>query len=181
MSISITQPTHTNLWPDELKILSVDNDQESLNLIRQSLEPAGFRVLRTTKAEEGLDLALHEKPDMLLLDIYLSDLDGLELLRRIRRHPKLAQIPAIIISARAGNTDQIRILQLSECDQDNIAAYIGKPFAPDILLNTVKAVLVAYKEVLLDKNRAHTRPWEVAPVSVPPSHSTLTKAAEISQ
>jgi DNA-binding response OmpR family regulator len=101
---TITAPsTNTNLWPDELKLLSIDDDQEMLNLIRLSLEPAGFRVLRTTKPEEGLELALREKPDMLLLDIMLPGLDGLELLRRIRRQPKLAQIPAIIISARAGN------------------------------------------------------------------------------
>jgi DNA-binding response OmpR family regulator len=71
------------------------------------------------------------------------------------------------------------MLQLSESRQDNIAAYIGKPFGPDTLLNTVKAVLVAYKDVLLDKNRPRTKPWEATPVSPPLPKNTLTKAAEI--
>ena len=50
-----------NLWPDELRILVIDDDQDILNLIRLSLEQAGFRVLRTTKPEEGLAMVLREK------------------------------------------------------------------------------------------------------------------------
>ena len=102
-----------NLWPDELKILTVDDDQDMLNLIRLSLEPAGFRILRTTKPEEGLNLALQEKPDLLLLDIMMPGIDGFELLRRIRRHPKLAHVPVIVISARASSADQLRMLMTS--------------------------------------------------------------------
>ena len=96
MTLSAKLNKSDNLWPDELKILIVDDDQDMLNLVRLSLEPAGFRVLRTTKSDEGLDLALREMPDLLLLDIMMSGIDGLELLRRVRRHPKLTHIPAII-------------------------------------------------------------------------------------
>src|SRR6185503_892591 len=70
-----------NLWPDELKILVIDDEQDTLNLIRLSLEPAGFRVIRTTRPEEGLALALREEPDMLVLDLMMPNLDGMELLR----------------------------------------------------------------------------------------------------
>lgn len=138
-----------NLWPDELKLLIVDDDQDVLNLIRLSLEPAGFRIIRTTKAEEGLELALREKPDLLLVDIMMPNLDGFELLRRIRRHPSMEKIPAIVISAWARNPDQQRMMQLCQEQGSNIDAYIGKPFDPADLLQTVKDVLIRYKEQIL--------------------------------
>ncbi len=149
-----------NLWPDELKILTVDDEQDILNLIRLSLEPAGFRVLRTTKPEDGLNMALQEKPDLLLLDIMMPRMDGFELLRRIRRHPKLRHVPVIVISARAHGDDQLRMLKLSAAEEDHIDAYLGKPFDPAILLKTVKDVLIKHKDFLLEKHRVLEKPWE---------------------
>ena len=122
--------------------------------MRLSLEPAGFRILRTTKPEEGLDIALREKPDLLLLDVMMPGIDGFELLRRVRRQPNLTGIPAIFISARAGTIDQLRMLKLSESDGDEIDAYLGKPFDPAVLLKTVKNVLVKHSVYLLKKNQA---------------------------
>ncbi len=165
MNLLSSQAMADNLWPDELKILSIDDEQEVLNLIRLSLEPAGFRVLRTTKPEEGLDLALQEKPDLILMDIMLPGIDGLDLLRRIRRHPKLKQVPAIVISARADSADKVRMLQLAEDRDDDIAAYLGKPFDPATLLKTVKRVLVENKDFLLAKKRAADKPWEAREVA----------------
>ena len=144
----------SNLWPDELKILVVDDEQETLNLIRLSLEPAGFRVLRTTRPEEGLDLALKEYPDLLLLDIMMPGLDGFEFLRRIRRHPRLQDIPAIFISARATSADQLRMMQFTRTEIPHIDAYVGKPFDPGMLLKTVKKVLVEHREYLFAKKAA---------------------------
>lgn|GEM_PF-2923379 len=149
-----------NLWPDELKILIVDDDQALLNLMRLSLEPAGFRVLRTTRPEEGLDLALREQPDLLLVDIMMPGIDGLELLRRVRRHPTLTNIPAIIVSARVSSASKLRMLKLFETDDDHIAAYLGKPFDLSTLLKTVKAALIEYKAILLEKKRVHEKPWK---------------------
>jgi DNA-binding response OmpR family regulator len=142
-----------NLWPDELKILVIDDEQDTLNLIRLSLEPAGFRVLRTTKPEEGLAMALREQPDLLVLDLMMPNLDGMELLRRVRRNPKLEQVPVIVVSARAGTPTQQRMLQVSQAQSDTIDAYIGKPFAPADLLKTVKQVLIKHKDYLLEKNK----------------------------
>lgn len=143
-----------NLWPDELKILVIDNEQEALNLIRLSLEPAGFRVLRTSDPEEGMYLAMSEEPDLLILDIAIPVIDGYELLRRFRRHAKLANVPAIVVSARAGTVDQQRVLQLFQPTENMVDAYVGKPFDPAHLLQTVKNVLADHKDYLLEKNRA---------------------------
>lgn len=148
-----------NLWPDELKILVVDDHQEVLNLIRLSLEPAGFRVLRTTKPEEGLSLALIEEPDLLILDIMMPGMDGFELLRRVRRHPNLKDVPVIIVSARANTVDEQRMLQLNLPAEEVIDAYLGKPIAPGFLLHTVKEVLVKHKKYLLEKNRTSEDVW----------------------
>jgi DNA-binding response OmpR family regulator len=140
-----------NLWPDELRILAIDDDQDILNLIRLSLEQAGFRVLRTTKPEEGLAMVLREKPDLLLLDIMMPDIDGLELLRRVRRHPVMGKIPTIVISARAGSVSQKRMMEMTLADQE-VDACIGKPFHPGALLQIVKDVLIKHREFILTKN-----------------------------
>jgi DNA-binding response OmpR family regulator len=149
-----------NLWPDELKILVIDDDQEFLNFVRISLEQAGFRLIRTSKPEEGLSLAMQELPDLLLLDLMMPQLDGLELLRRLRRHPKLQKMPVIVVSARASSIDQQRMLQVSIGGTDSVDAYLGKPFPPGALLQTVKEVLIKHRDYLLEKNKPQKKPWE---------------------
>ena len=149
-----------NLWPDELKILAIDDHQDILNLIRLSLEPAGFRLIRTSDPKEGLSLAMHEKPDLLLLDLMMPELDGFELLRRLRRHPKLEKMPVIVISAKVNTVDQLRMLQISNPDYNSIDAYMGKPFSPAVLLQTVKDVLMKHKDYILEKNETLEKPWE---------------------
>jgi DNA-binding response OmpR family regulator len=152
-----------NLWPDELKILVVDDEQDILNLIRLSLEPAGFRVLRTTRSAEGLELALREIPDLLVLDIVMPGLNGLELLRRVRRHPKLKEVPAIILSANASTVNQRRMLKMAQEAEDHVDAYLGKPFNPSELLCIVKQVLVNHKDFLLEKQAGENQRWKEKP------------------
>ncbi|MCB0169012.1 MAG: response regulator [Anaerolineae bacterium] len=153
-----------NLWPDEIKILVIDDEQDILNLIRLSLEPAGFRILRTTRPEEGLDLARREKPDLLILDIMMPGLDGLELLRRVRRHPALAKIPVIVVSARVSSADQLRMLQIAGDIDREIDAYVGKPFDPGFLLKTVKTVLLNHRDFLLAKKQGQNHGVVSAPL-----------------
>ena len=152
--------TQQNLWPDEIKILAIDDHQDILNLIRLSLEPAGFRLIRTSDPKEGLSLGLSELPDLLLLDLMMPGLDGFELLRRLRRHEKLAEMPVIVISAKVNTIDQQRILQVSEPDYSSIDAYLGKPFSPGLLLNTVKQTLIKHRDFVLEKNKTLVKPWE---------------------
>jgi DNA-binding response OmpR family regulator len=151
---------YENLWPDELKILVIDDDQEFLNFIRITLEQAGFRLIRSSKPEEGLSLAMQELPDLLLLDLMMPHLDGLELLRRLRRHPKLKNMPVIVVSARINTLDQERMLQAANPDYNSIDAYLTKPFPPGALLQTVKDVLVKHKDYIFEKNKPQEKPWQ---------------------
>ena len=144
---------YKNLWPDELKILVIDPDQDSLNMIRFCLEPAGFRVIRTHKPHEGVNLARQEQPDLLILDLTMAAFDGFELLQHIRADHSLEMIPTIAISARAKTIDQQRILQLCLPEPEEIEAFMGKPVNPALLLSTVKRVLSKHKDYLLHKNR----------------------------
>jgi CheY-like chemotaxis protein len=147
-----------NLWPDELKLLAIDDHQDILNLIRLSLEPAGFRLIRTSNAVEGLSLALSEGPDLLLLDLMMPELDGFEVLRRLRRHPQTEKLPVIIISAKIGTVDQQRMLQIANPDS-SVDAYMAKPFSPAVLLQTVKEVLLKHRDNILEKHKPRTRSW----------------------
>jgi two-component system alkaline phosphatase synthesis response regulator PhoP len=149
-----------NLWPDEIKILAIDDHQDILNLIRLSLEPAGFRLIRANDAKEGLALALSELPDLLLLDLMMPGLDGFELLRRVRRQSKLEKLPVVVISAKVNTIDQQRMLQISEPDYNLIDAYLGKPFSPGLLLKTIKETLIKHRDFVLKKNQTVSKPWE---------------------
>jgi CheY-like chemotaxis protein len=153
-------PAPQNLWPDELKILAIDDHQDILNLIRLSLEPAGFRLIRTSDPKEGLSLAMSEEPDLLLLDLMMPVLDGFELLRRLRRNPKFEKMPVIVVSAKVGTVDQQRILQVSNPDYNSVDVYIGKPFSPAVLLQTVKKVLLKHRDFILEKHQRPQKPWE---------------------
>lgn len=144
---------YQNLWPDELKILVVDDEQDMLNLIRLSLEPAGFRILRTINPREGLDMVLLEQPDLLLLDVMMPGIDGFEFLRRVRRHPDIGQIPAIIISAQANWVAKQRMTELFAEQENGVDAYVSKPFEPGQLLKTVKDVLLNHRDYLLEKQK----------------------------
>jgi len=89
----------------------------------------------------------------------MPGMDGFELLRRVRRHPNLKDVPVIIVSARANTVDEQRMLQLNLPAEEVIDAYLGKPIAPGFLLHTVKEVLVKHKEYLLEKNRTSEDVW----------------------
>ena len=113
-------------------ILIVDDD----NLLRRSLslqlEQAGYRTSTAANAEDALALARRDQPDLILLDVGLPGMDGLEALRHIQKD---MDVPVIFVTARRRELDEILGLELGADE------YITKPFNPDILLARVKAVL----------------------------------------
>jgi DNA-binding response OmpR family regulator len=113
-------------------ILVVDDEPEIVRVVRAYLEEAGFRVVIASDGEEALYVARHEKPALVVLDVLMPRMDGLEFTRRIRRE---RDVPIIMLTARAEETDRIVGLELGADD------YITKPFSPREVVARVRAVL----------------------------------------
>jgi len=115
------------------KILVVDDEKSIVRLVTFNLEKEGFKTLKAYDGEEALQLARDEKPDLVLLDIMLPRVDGLEVCRRIR-HENIP-VAVIMVTAKDEEIDTVLGLELGADD------YITKPFSPRELLARVKAVL----------------------------------------
>jgi DNA-binding response OmpR family regulator len=113
-------------------ILLVDDNPEILRIARDVLEHSGFQTLTATTGEGGLQLAATRKPDLLVLDLGLPDIDGLDVARRLRR---TSDLPLIMLTARADEADTLIGLELGADD------YLTKPFSPRELVARVRAVL----------------------------------------
>jgi len=113
-------------------ILVVDDEPEIVRLVRAYLEEAGFRVVIASDGEEAFYVARHEKPALVVLDVLMPRMDGLEFTRRIRRE---RDVPIIMLTARAEETDRIVGLELGADD------YVTKPFSPREVVARVRAVL----------------------------------------
>ncbi|HZW36354.1 MAG: response regulator transcription factor [Deltaproteobacteria bacterium] len=116
-------------------ILIVEDDREIRDLLVHYLRKEGFRPVAARDGEEGLAKARSEKPDLILLDILLPKMDGLELLRKIRADREIARIPVAMLTAKGDETDRIVGLELGADD------YIPKPFSPREVVARIHAIL----------------------------------------
>jgi DNA-binding response OmpR family regulator len=113
-------------------VLVVDDEPQIVRLVQAYLEEAGFRVVTASDGQEALYVARHEKPDLVVLDILMPQMDGLEFTRRIRSE---RNVPIIMLTARADETDRIVGLEMGADD------YVTKPFSPREIVARVRAVL----------------------------------------
>ncbi|HEY61455.1 MAG TPA: response regulator transcription factor [Anaerolineae bacterium] len=113
-------------------ILVVDDEKRMVRFIRLNLEHDGFQVLSAYSGMQALDRVRTALPDLVLLDIMLPDLDGFEVLRRIR---EVSSVPVIMLTAKSEEDDRVRGLEMGADD------YITKPFSPRELVSRVRAVL----------------------------------------
>jgi DNA-binding response OmpR family regulator len=118
--------------PDVARILVVDDEPKIVQLVRDYLERAGFAVSTARDGNEALMRAHQERPDLIVLDLGLPQLDGLEVTRRLRRD---SGVPIIMLTARDDETDKVVGLELGADD------YVTKPFSPRELAARVRAVL----------------------------------------
>jgi two-component system phosphate regulon response regulator PhoB len=117
------------------RILIIEDDPDIQGLVKHGLERDGYGVACAASGEEGLRLAKHDPPALLVLDLMLPDIDGLEVLRRMRANPKTADVPTVIASAKGEEADIVAGLELGADD------YVTKPFSPRVLTARVRAVL----------------------------------------
>lgn len=113
-------------------ILSIEDDKTIRNFIRISLESQGYKCIETDTAKNGLLMAYSHKPDVILLDLGLPDMDGLEVIRNLRETMKT---PIIVVSARGHDQDKIEALDLGADD------YLTKPFSVPELLARIRVAL----------------------------------------
>jgi DNA-binding response OmpR family regulator len=114
------------------KIVLIEDDADLFALLKYNLEREGFALVGSQTGRGAIELCRKERPDLILLDIMLPDSDGLDICKGIRRHPELAHIPVIFLTARASETDRIVGLELGAND------YIVKPFFIRELIARIK-------------------------------------------
>ncbi|MCP5517505.1 MAG: response regulator transcription factor [Verrucomicrobiales bacterium] len=117
------------------KILVVDDEPDAVDLIAFNLKAAGFRVTAAPDGEVALKKARQESPDLIVLDLMLPEVDGLEVCKILRRDTATAGIPIVMLTARAEEVDRVLGLELGADD------YITKPFSPRELVLRIKNLL----------------------------------------
>jgi len=114
--------------PDIVKILVVDDEQDAVDLVAFNLKQAGFQVVAAHDGAEALDKVHKHQPDLIVLDVMMPELDGLEVCKLLRRDSATAGIPLLMLTAKASEVDRILGLELGADD------YVTKPFSPRELL-----------------------------------------------
>ncbi|MGI9021690.1 MAG: response regulator transcription factor [Acidimicrobiales bacterium] len=117
------------------RVLVVDDDPVIVELLRINFEIEGFEVISASDGQEGLERAGADHPDVILSDIMMPRLDGLQLLTRLKGNPATAHLPVVLLSAKAQKAEVDQGLALGADD------YVTKPFDPMELLDRVNAAL----------------------------------------
>lgn len=121
--------------PSKATILIVDDNPDIRHVLDVLLTSRGHATLKADSGTVALALAAQQRPDLILLDVIMPDMDGYEVARQLRAAPSTARIPIIMVTARDEDIDEIRGLELGADD------YIRKPFEPMVVLARVKACL----------------------------------------
>jgi two-component system, OmpR family, alkaline phosphatase synthesis response regulator PhoP len=115
------------------KILVVDDEQSIVTLIKYNLEQSGYSVITASDGEEGINKAILEKPDLMILDLMLPKMDGIEVCKKLRQQKEL--LPILMLTAKDDEFDKVLGLELGADD------YMTKPFSPREVVARVKAIL----------------------------------------
>ena len=117
------------------RVLVVDDEQDLVELISMNLARAGFETAAAADGDAALAAAFRDPPDLVLLDLMLPGVDGVEVARRLRADARTARVPIVMLTARAEETDVVVGLTLGADD------YVTKPFSPKVLVARCRAVL----------------------------------------
>ncbi len=140
-------------------VLIVDDEEDILGLVEFHVKQQGYKTLTAGSGETALKLARNEKPDLIILDLMLPGIDGLDVCKYLKTEPATAQIPIIMLTARGEETDIVKGLELGADD------YVTKPFSPKILMARLNSVirrknsvsertqLTRYREITIDPGK----------------------------
>ncbi|MGA2659888.1 MAG: response regulator [Verrucomicrobiota bacterium] len=153
------------------KILVVDDEPEAVELVEFNLRQAGFDVVTAADGAEALKKARGLLPNLIVLDLMLPEVDGLEVCKMVRRDPLTAAVPIVMVTARAAEIDRILGLELGADD------YITKPFSPRELILRIKKILqrsqaaaqepavLKFGDLVIDSPR-HLVSWHGKPIEL---------------
>jgi two-component system, OmpR family, alkaline phosphatase synthesis response regulator PhoP len=119
----------------KMKILVVDDEADIRELVRLNLAREGYEVLDCESGEQALRLSRSKGPDLVVLDLMLPGIDGLEVCKRLKADPKTAQVPIVILTAKGEETDVVAGLEVGADD------YVAKPFSGKVLVARVRRLL----------------------------------------
>ena len=139
------------------KILLVDDEPDIVEFLRYNLEKDGFEVFVSYNGRDALK-KISEIPDLIILDIMMPDMDGFEVYNKIRGNDEYAEIPIIFLTAKSGETDEIKGLDVGASD------YIQKPVSPKKLIARVKSNL--RKSAKLHKKFDHQKELKIGPLII---------------
>ncbi len=120
----------------EKLVVCIEDEQEMIDLVQLILGRRGFTVEGANGGLEGLEKVRKRKPDLVLLDLMMPDMDGWEVYQRMKSDEELREIPVIVVTAKAQSIDKVLGLHIAKVDD-----YITKPFGPQELLESVEKIL----------------------------------------
>ena len=151
-------------------ILVVDDEEDILELIRFNLAREGFTVITATSGEEAVKAISRKTPDLLLLDLMLPGLDGLEVCRTLKKDQKTAGIPIMMVTAKGEESDVVAGLELGADD------YLTKPFSMKVLVARARSLLRRRREPPAEKNA----PIRIHEIEINPGrHEVLIKGKPV--
>jgi DNA-binding response OmpR family regulator len=121
---------------DQKRVVCIEDEPEMIDLVRLILGRKGFNVIGANGGIEGLETVRRVRPDLILLDLMMPDMDGWEVYQQIKADPSLREIPVVVVTAKAQSIDKVLGLHIAKVDD-----YITKPFGPQELLESVEKIL----------------------------------------
>jgi two-component system, OmpR family, response regulator VicR len=118
------------------KIVYIEDDPEMIDLVELILSRHGFDITGAHGGRQGIDVVHQKSPDLVLLDLMMPDLDGWDVYQQLKADEATANIPVIVITAKAQSIDKVLGLHIAKVDD-----YISKPFRPQELLDSVDKIL----------------------------------------
>ncbi len=126
---------------DVMRVICVEDEAEMIDLIRLILSRKGFEVIGANGGKQGLEMIREQKPDLVLLDLMMPDMDGWEVYQQVKADEATRDIPVIVVTAKAQSIDKVLGLHIAKVDD-----YISKPFSPQELMDSVEQVLNKKRE-----------------------------------
>jgi DNA-binding response OmpR family regulator len=121
---------------DAKRVVCIEDEPEMIDLVRLILGRKGFSVIGANGGIEGLETVQRERPDLVLLDLMMPDMDGWEVYQQMKADDDLRDIPVVVVTAKAQSIDKVLGLHIAKVDD-----YITKPFGPQELLESVEKII----------------------------------------